>query len=107
MSWTEYPVKLDSSHSDHHIRQSNKKHIHKNFFNKFKNNSIFWGFPCSLTGKESICNVGGPGSIPGSETSAEEGIGYPLQILACSKAIWSREKRYQHENLHPVFICNV
>ena len=27
--WTEYPVKLDSSHSDHHIRWSNRKNTHK------------------------------------------------------------------------------
>ena len=28
---------------------------------------------------ESVCNAGDPGSIPGSERSAEEGIVYPLQ----------------------------
>ena len=30
-------------------------------------------------GKESTCNAGDPGSIPGSGRSAGEGIGYPLQ----------------------------
>ena len=30
-------------------------------------------------GKESACNVGDPGSIPGSGRSAGEGIVYPLQ----------------------------
>ena len=29
--------------------------------------------------KESTCNVGDPGSIPGSGRSTGEGIGYPLQ----------------------------
>ena len=29
--------------------------------------------------KESICNTGDPGSIPGSERSTGEDIGYPLQ----------------------------
>ena len=29
--------------------------------------------------KESACNAGGPGSIPGSGISAGEEIGYPLQ----------------------------
>ena len=29
--------------------------------------------------KESACNAGDPGSIPGSGRSAGEGIGYPLQ----------------------------
>ena len=37
------------------------------------------GFPESSVGKESACNAGDPGSIPGSERSAGEGIGYPLQ----------------------------
>ena len=38
-----------------------------------------WGFPGSSAGKESSCNVGDPGSIPGSGRSPGEGIGYPLQ----------------------------
>ena len=38
-----------------------------------------WGFPDSSVGKESICNPGDPGSIPGSGKSTGEGIGYPLQ----------------------------
>ena len=33
----------------------------------------------STVGKESTCNAGDPGSIPGLGRSAEEGIGYPLQ----------------------------
>ena len=33
----------------------------------------------SSVGKESAYNAGDPGSIPGSERSAGEGIGYPLQ----------------------------
>ena len=37
------------------------------------------GFPGSSAGKESACNAGDPGSIPGSERSAGEVIGYPLQ----------------------------
>ena len=37
------------------------------------------GFPDSSVGKESACNAGDPGSIPGSERSPGEGIGYPLQ----------------------------
>ena len=37
------------------------------------------GFLDSLVGKESACNVGNPGSIPGSGRSPGEGIGYPLQ----------------------------
>ena len=37
------------------------------------------GFPPSSVGKESACNAGDPGSIPGSGRSTGEGIGYPLQ----------------------------
>ena len=33
----------------------------------------------SLAGKESACNAGDPGSIPGLGGSPGEGIGYPLQ----------------------------
>ena len=33
----------------------------------------------SSVGKESNCNAGDPGSIPGLGRSAGEGIGYPLQ----------------------------
>src|SRR5574337_545170 len=40
---------------------------------------LFWGFPDTSVGKESTCNAGDPGSIPGSGRSAGEGIGYPFQ----------------------------
>ena len=36
------------------------------------------GFPDSSVGKESACNVGDLGLIPGSETSPGEGKGYQL-----------------------------
>jgi len=37
------------------------------------------GFPCGSAGKESICNAGDLGSIPGLGRSPGEGKGYPLQ----------------------------
>ena len=37
------------------------------------------GLPGSSAGKESACNAGDHGSIPGSGKFAKEGIGYPLQ----------------------------
>ena len=40
---------------------------------------IFMSFPGSSAGKESACNVGDPGSIPGSGGSPGKQIGYPLQ----------------------------
>ena len=37
------------------------------------------GFPVSSVGKESACNAGDPGSIPGVGGSPGGGISYPLQ----------------------------
>ena len=37
------------------------------------------GFPCGLAAKESVCNAGDLGSIPGLGRSPGEGKGYPLQ----------------------------
>ena len=37
------------------------------------------GFPCGSTGKESTCNAGDLGSIPGLGRFAGEGKGSPLQ----------------------------
>ena len=38
-----------------------------------------YGFPCGSAGKESTCNVGDLGLIPGLGISPREGKGYPLQ----------------------------
>ena len=40
---------------------------------------VFLGFPCGSAGKESACNVGDLGSIPGLGRFPGEGKGYPLQ----------------------------
>ena len=37
------------------------------------------GFPCGSAGKESTCNMGDLGLIPGLGISPGEGEGYPLQ----------------------------
>ena len=42
------------------------------------------GFPDSSVGKESACNAGDLGSIPGLGRSTGEGIGYPLQYSCTS-----------------------
>ena len=41
--------------------------------------SSILGLPCGSAGKESTCNAGDPGSIPGLGRSPGEGRGYPLQ----------------------------
>ena len=38
-----------------------------------------WGFPDSPVAKDSTCNAGDPGSIPGLGRSVGEGVGYALQ----------------------------
>ena len=40
---------------------------------------IYMGFPHSSVGKESVCNAGDPGLIPGLGRSPGEGNGNPLQ----------------------------
>ena len=42
------------------------------------------GFPDRPGGKESACNAGDPGLIPGLGRSAGEGIGYPIQFTWAS-----------------------
>ena len=46
---------------------------------QFSLNLVWKDFPDSSVGKESACNAGDPGSIPGSGRFPREGIGYPLQ----------------------------
>ena len=41
--------------------------------------SFKWGFPGGLDDKESACNMGDPGPIPGSGRSPGEENGNPLQ----------------------------
>ena len=41
----------------------------------------YLGFPDGSAGKESACNAGDPGWIPGSGTSPVEEIDYPLLIF--------------------------
>ena len=40
-----------------------------------------------MVGKESTCNAGGPSSIPGSERSPGERIGYPLQYSGLENSV--------------------
>ena len=45
----------------------------------FREEVLYLGFPGGSDGKESACNTGDPGSIPGSGRSPGEGNGNPLQ----------------------------
>ena len=44
-------------------------------------------FPCGSAGKESACNAGDLGSIPGLGRSPGEGKGYPLQYSGLENSI--------------------
>ena len=48
---------------------------------------VFLSFPGGSAGKESTCNVGDMGSIPGLGRSLGEGKGYPLQYSGLENAI--------------------
>ena len=52
------------------------------------------GFPDSSAGKESACNAGDPGLIPGSGISPGEGMGYLLQYS------WASLVAQTVKNLH-------
>ena len=45
-------------------------------------------FPCGSAGKESACNAGDLGSIPGLGRSSGEGKGYPLQYSGLEKSMY-------------------
>ena len=47
------------------------------------------GFPGGSHSKESACNMGDPGSIPGSGRSPGEGNSYPLQY-SCLENVMDR-----------------
>ena len=52
------------------------------------------GFPDRSAGKESDCNAGDPGSVPGLGNSAGEGKGYPLRYSGLENLYspWGREE---------------
>ena len=52
---------------------------------------LIWGFPDGSDNKESACNAGNPGSIPGSGRSPGEGNGNPLHY-SCLENPTDREE---------------
>ena len=50
-------------------------------------NNPYQGFPCDSAGKESTCNAGDLGSIPGLGRSPREGKGYPLQYSGLANSL--------------------
>ena len=70
---------------------------------------VFLGFPGGLASKESACNAGDLGSIPGLGRSLGEGICYPLQYsglensMGCIKS-WIQLSNFHYKWYHMVFI---
>ena len=66
------------------------------------------GFPWGSTGKESTCNAGDLGSIPGLGRSPGEGKGYPLQnSMDYIYSPWDHKKSDKIEQLSLHFRCLV
>ena len=66
---------------------------------------IYMGFPCGSAGKESACNAGDLGSIPGLGRSPGEGKVYSLQYSGLENSmdciVYRAQKRQaQLSNLH-------
>ena len=62
------------------------------------------GFLCGSAGKESACNVGDLGSIPGLERCPGEGKGSPLQYSGLENSmdcisVWGHEESARTERL--------
>ena len=55
--------------------------------NDFTHTFAYPGFPSGSAGKESTCNVGDLGSIPGLGRSPGEGKGYPLQYCSLENSM--------------------
>ena len=53
-------------------------------------NNYLMGFPGDSDGKESACNAGDLGWIPGLGRSPGEGKGYPLQYSGLEKSMGSQ-----------------
>ena len=67
-------------------------------------------FPCGSAGKESTCNAGYLGSIPGLGRSPGEGKGYPLQYAGLENSMdciihGVAKSRTQLSNFHLHFEC--
>ena len=63
---------------------------------------MFLGFPCGSAGKESACNAGDLGLIPGLGKYSGEGKGYPLRYSGLENSMdspWNRKELDMTEQL--------
>ena len=76
---------------------------------------VFWGFPGGSDGKESACNVGDLGSIPGLRGSPGGGHDNPTPVLLPGEfhgqrslagySLWDHKELDMTEQLSLVFHC--
>ena len=60
------------------------------------------GYPCGSAGKESACNAGDLGSIPGLGRYPGKGKGYPLQYSGLENSLdcpWGRKESDKTDQL--------
>ena len=70
---------------------------------------VFLGFPCGSVGKESACNGGDLGLIPGLGRSPGEGKGYPLQYSGLENSmdfIAKGSQRVRHDWITFTFLSS-
>ena len=83
---------------------------------------VFLGFPCGSAGKESACNAGDLGLIPGLGSSSGEGNGYPLQYSCLENSMdrgtwratvhsvaksWTQLSDYHFHTFRGLTICRI
>ena len=74
------PTKIRKNLTLHHTSYSDHSRLPTRVHLCSKATGIHQGFPGGSNGKESACNAGDPGSIPGSGRSPGEGNGNPLEF---------------------------
>ena len=67
-----------------------------NIYYSFIYNKNIMGFPHNSVSKESACNAGDPGSIPGSGRSPGEGNGNPYSSILAWRIPWTEEPGRLH-----------
>ena len=68
-----------------------------------------WDFPCSWVSKESACNAGDPGSIPGPRRSPGEGNGNPIQYSCwenpMDRGAWQAKRNSDWKRSKTLSVC--
>ena len=79
---------------------------HVSYISCISRQVLFKGFLCGSAGKESTCNSGDLGSIPGLGRSPGEGKGFPLQYYGLETSMdspWGLKESDKTEPLSPRF----